>query len=181
MLTKETEWYKLYKHDLDLSELTSRVQAHMKVNPKLFFPGVGLGGHNTWTFECEETYNLVNSIHPVRPLTSTQFRGELENSFTIWEMEKGSSLVPHVDSAGNTGFVIMPLIGSTKTSMHGPLPDDIDTSRTLATFDKDIETLDHVIYSPGDIIAVNNTRYIHSVTPIKPYYRLALQFNAREF
>ena len=181
VLIKETEWYKLYKHDLDLSKLISRVQAHMKKHPTLFFHEVGNGVHNTWTFECEEIYNWVNSFHEVRPLTSTQFVSELDNCFTIWETKEGSSLAPHVDSARNSGFVIVPLIGNTKTRMHGPLPDDIDTSRNLAVFNKDLETLDHVTYSPGNMIAINNTKYIHSVTPLEPYYRLALQFNARKF
>ena len=133
-------------------------------------------GQKVWTFECKQTYDHVNSIHPIKVLFS---KDEI-NKFTIWEMNTGSTLPPHVDADHNTGFVIVPLIGTTTTSMHGSIPHTIDNNSKTPVFEEDMPVLESVTYSVGEMIVVNNTKFIHSVKPVDDY-RLTLQFNAREF
>lgn len=180
MLTRQTEWYKLYKHNLEIPNLLSRVRNHMTSNTATSVPGSFNQGHKTWTFVCKDTYEYVNSIHAVRPLTSTAFAGELDHAFTIWEMNTGSNLPPHVDATHNTAFVILPLVGRTTTSMHGPINNSINNNQKTPVFDVDMPKINSVTYNTGELIVVNNTKFIHSVQPIDDY-RLVLQFNAKEF
>jgi len=180
MLIKETDWYKLYKHELETNTLLSKVRDFMRHNKPMSLPGKFNKGHNTWTFVCKDTYNYVNSLHSVRPLTSTTFVGEMDHAFTIWEMNTGSNLPPHIDASHNTAFVILPLIGRTRTSMHGTINESIDNNHKTPVFDSNMKTLDSVTYGTGEMIVVNNTQFIHSVKPLD-HYRLVLQFNARKF
>ena len=175
MLIKKTKWYKLYKHNLDIDSLLFRVRNHMTQTTPRSISGFD-SGQKAWTFECKQTYDYVNSIHPIKVLYSED---EI-NKFAIWEMNKGSTLAPHVDANHNTGFVVLPLIGTTKTSMHGPVPLGIDNNSKTPVFDEDLPILESVTYGVGEMIVVNNTQFIHSVKPVDDY-RLTLQFNAKEF
>lgn len=139
-----------------------------------------LRGNKTWNYTCERATNAVHALHSVRPLTSSRFKGELINGCTIWEMNNGVTLEPHVDASHNTSFVILPIAGRTKTSMHGQLPNDVSNHGRTPTFPIDTPIVDSITYGPGEFIVINNTKYIHSVTPIDDY-RLVLQFNAESF
>ena len=175
MLIKETAWYKLYKHNLDIDSLLVRVHDYMKKNTPRTISDFD-NDQQAWTFECKQTYEYVNSIHPIKVLFS---KNEI-NKFTIWEMNTGSTLPPHVDANHNTGFVIVPLVGTTKTSMHGSIPPETDNNSKTPVFEKNMPILDSVTYGVGEMIIVNNTKFIHSVKPVNDY-RLTLQFNDKEF
>ena len=200
-LKAESPWYKIYDLGMDpndiLDYLVPRLeQEHGDLN---FNDNFSMGKHQVWVVDnAKHLYNHVDKIHPCMDLYTTLRKELVPSAFSFWIMPKDSELGPHVDAKQNKGqptpgFVIVPLRGRTETKCYGPMPEvnphynpnNLSSLKnndefTMTFSSDDLEVVDTVVYEPGDVVVINNTKYIHSVHPLDDP-RIALQFSAKVF
>ena len=183
MLIKDTDWCKQYKHNIDLTDISNNDKLLIensypyRVRPDDTY----FDEHKFWEFDDDDLYNAVNQYHELNAISQSGMGKLRKGKITIWEMRNNTKLHAHVDSHVHQGFVIMPLIGKTRTACHGPIPDpQSNIHNTPYFFELEDYVEDYVEYEPGQMVVINNTKFVHSVVPLDGY-RLALQFPAKHF
>ena len=188
----ETEWYKIYDLGMNPEDLLEPFKNIASEDESFDINIDKVAQHQAWVIDDrQDIWSYINNIHPLTDLWTTVRSSLVENGFIYWVMPESGSLQPHVDAKSNdgiemNGFVIVPLIGETKTKCYGrppyisphsdgTYPKNNDTFTLTYDWD-DFSVVDEITYGPGDVVILNNTNYIHSVHPTGT--RVALQFSA---
>jgi len=168
-----TPWYRLFDNPLEIDLLIALCKKTKPKNPKQINPTYGLNLY-WWYIEDQDTYNKLNQIYPI------------QGKLCCWEWFETEGIVPHVDNnnmpdgATRAGSMNVPLIGNVLTCNYGPFKGEHTGVGATMISDTSKSVIDSLEYGPGQIMIIDNTRWIHSVNLISDY-RLLIQTDIQKF
>ena len=168
-----TPWYKLFDNPLEIDLLIALCKKTKPKNPKQINPTYGLNLY-WWYIEDQDTYNKLNQIYPI------------QGKLCCMEWFETEGIVPHVDNnnmldgATRAGVMNVPLIGNVLTCNYGPFKGEHTGVGATMISDTSKSVIDSLEYGPGQIMIIDNTRWIHSVNLISNY-RLFIQADIQKF
>ena len=173
MLIEQTPRYKLYRCPVPTSELV-RIADKWKGNRTRTFTGDTVPLHvdygwdeNLWHTVNESVGNVLFKNYNNNELAGNLNSGQQGHNFplTIWRYHtKLKGIKAHCDPSAMGGRLIIAVEGISETRFYDWQVRASGYDRTMF-FDYPGEQIDSITYHPGDMILINNSRWVHSTHP----------------
>jgi len=164
----QLKWYEKYKSPFETN----------------FFYNIAVEEKKTTQKFKTFNYEIHGDGHILWKTTSNELLKKISDNFDIdvndvmyWESHSTKGLMPHVDPRSkniegnyNSGNLIIPLYGNTRTSIWGDYEHyDENNAVMFENFEQGKTPIATIEHSPGDIVALDISRCIHSVEILTEY------------
>ena len=153
MLVEANQFYKLYKCSASIEHMTQVAERADGRNPNHPL-------RHTLLFDYTEDDHLLDTVCKD---INNEFK--LLPSVSVYRYNSMEGLRPHVDCNNIGGRLIIALEGVLTTKFYSdPVPESGYFDNT-PFFDETGDVVAEVTYAPGEMLALNNTKWVHSTHP----------------